>query len=61
VLERAAARGELRADTDIRLATDVIAGPLFYRYLMSGGPVDEPLARDVVAIVLRAFAPDPSG
>ena len=61
VLERAVARGELRAETDIRLATDVVAGPLFYRYLMSGGPVGEPLARDVVAVVLRAFARDEGG
>ncbi|HSU17473.1 TetR/AcrR family transcriptional regulator [Longimicrobium sp.] len=61
VLERAVARGELRAGLDIRLATDVIGGPLFYRYLMSGGPVDEPLAREIVSILLRAFAREGGG
>jgi AcrR family transcriptional regulator len=55
VLERGVARGELRADTDVALAVDVFGGPLFYRYLMSAGPVDEPLARGVIRVVLRAF------
>lgn len=55
VLERGIARGELRPDADVELATDVVSGPLFYRYLMSGGPVDEPSARALVEVALRAF------
>ncbi|HEX6747264.1 MAG TPA: TetR/AcrR family transcriptional regulator [Longimicrobium sp.] len=55
VLERGVARGELRADLDVTLATDVVSAPFFYRFLMSGAPVDEPLAREVVAVALRAF------
>jgi len=55
VLERGTARGELRAELDVELATDVVSGPFFYRYLMSGGPVDEPSARALVEVALRAF------
>ncbi|HET7234680.1 MAG TPA: TetR/AcrR family transcriptional regulator [Longimicrobium sp.] len=55
VLRRAIDRGELRADTEVEMATDVISGPFFYRYLMSGGPVDERSARELVEVALRAF------
>jgi Tetracyclin repressor-like, C-terminal domain len=44
VLERGIERGELRAGLDIDLALDVLAGPLFYRLLITGGPIDEQLA-----------------
>lgn len=57
VLRRAIGRGELRADTDLELALDLLSGPLLYRYLVSGQAVDEPLARGAVHAVLRAFAP----
>ena len=57
VLRRAVARGELRADADVALALELLAGPLFYRYLMLGAPVDEPYVTAVVASVLRALAP----
>ncbi|HEX2206311.1 MAG TPA: TetR/AcrR family transcriptional regulator [Longimicrobium sp.] len=56
-LLRGMARGELRADTDLELALDLLSGPLLYRYLISGLPVDEPLARGAVAAVMRAFGP----
>jgi AcrR family transcriptional regulator len=58
VLRAGVARGELRPDLDARLAVDLLAGPLFYRFLIGGELPDEPLARDVVAAVLRAFAAD---
>jgi AcrR family transcriptional regulator len=57
VLERGVARGELRKGMDLDLALDLLGGPLFYRFLITGGPVDERLARGVVEAVLRAFAP----
>ena len=56
-LLRGMARGELRADTDLELALDLLSGPLLYRYLISGLPVDEPLARGCVDAVMRAFGP----
>ena len=57
VLERGIQRGDLRADLDIDLALDVLGGPLFYRLLITGGPIDEQLAEGVVELILRGFAP----
>jgi AcrR family transcriptional regulator len=57
VLERGVERGDLRADLDLELALDVLGGPLFYRLLVTGGPIDERLAEGVVDLLLRGFAP----
>ena len=57
VLERGVERGDLRADLDLDLALDVLGGPLFYRLLITGGPIDERLAEGVVELILRGFAP----
>jgi AcrR family transcriptional regulator len=58
VLERAIERGDLRPDLDIGLALDVLGGPLFYRLLITGDPIDEQLAEGVTDLILRGFAPD---
>ena len=50
-------RGDLRADLDFELALDVLGGPLFYRLLITGGPIDERLASSVVELILRGFGP----
>ncbi|MBV9773820.1 MAG: TetR/AcrR family transcriptional regulator C-terminal ligand-binding domain-containing protein, partial [Gemmatimonadetes bacterium] len=60
VLERGVARGDLRAETDLDFAVDLLGGPLFHRYLLTGGPVDEDLAGAVVETVLRGLAPSGS-
>jgi len=57
VLERGVARGDLRGDLDYELALDVFAGPLFYRLLVTGGPIDRRLADGVADLVLRGFGP----
>ena len=57
VLERGVERGDLRPDLDLELALDVLAGPLFYRLLVTGGPIDRQLADGVVELILRGFAP----
>ena len=57
VLRRAATRGELRDPLDHEVALDLLFGPLFYRYLMLGRPIDERFTRAVVAAVLRGLAP----
>jgi AcrR family transcriptional regulator len=36
---RAAARGDLTSGADIELATDLLAGPVYYRVLITGQPV----------------------
>jgi AcrR family transcriptional regulator len=58
VLKRGIERGDLHPDLDFELALDVLGGPLFYRLLITGGPIDERLAEGVADLVLRGFAPD---
>jgi len=60
VLERAAARGALVLDVDVELVVDLLASPPFFRAVITGAPVDDVIARDVVRVVLRAFAAPPS-
>lgn len=57
VLERGVVRGDLRPDLDMELTLDVLGGPLFYRLLITGGPIDRALAEGVVELILRGFAP----
>jgi AcrR family transcriptional regulator len=61
VLRRGVERGELRPDPDLELALDVLGGPLFYRLLVTGGPIDEQLAQGVADLILRGFAPGNPG
>jgi AcrR family transcriptional regulator len=58
VVRRGVERGDLRADVDLELVLDVLGGPLFYRLLITGGPLDEQLAEGVTELILRGFAPD---
>jgi AcrR family transcriptional regulator len=57
LVERAVARGDLRAGTDPELIHELLVGPLYYRLLLSGRVLDRALAERVVDAVLRAFAP----
>ena len=57
-LQRAAARRELRADIDHDLCLDLFGGVVFYRLLITGGPLDERLVDDLTAAILRAIAVD---
>lgn len=57
VLRRGVERSDLRADLDVELALDVLGGPLFYRLLITGGPIDDQLAQGVVDLILKGFAP----
>ncbi len=59
VLDRGVERGDLRADLDVELALDVLAGPLFYRLFITGGPLDEQLVDGIADLILRGFAPLP--
>jgi AcrR family transcriptional regulator len=58
VLRRGVERGDLRPDVDLELVLDVLGGPLFYRLLITGGPLDRQLAEGVTELILRGFAPD---
>jgi AcrR family transcriptional regulator len=56
-LARGVERGELRDDVDLDLVVEMLNAPLFYRYLLSGRPVNDALVARVTAGVLRGFAP----
>jgi AcrR family transcriptional regulator len=51
VVRRGVERGDLRSDLDVELALDVLGGPLFYRLLVTGGPIDDDLAEGVVDLI----------
>ncbi|HJZ61684.1 MAG TPA: TetR/AcrR family transcriptional regulator [Miltoncostaeaceae bacterium] len=57
VIARGIARGDLRPDTDLRLLHELLLGPVFYRLLLSGPPLDRDLSAGVVDAVLGAFSP----
>jgi len=57
LLARGIERGDLRPDTDVELAHELLFGPVYYRLLLSGAPLDEGLAGRVVDAVMAAFAP----
>jgi len=51
-LERAIERGELAPETDIELAVDRLVGPIYYRVLVTGEPVDKRFTDSLVAAFL---------
>jgi AcrR family transcriptional regulator len=61
VLKRGVQRGDLRRGLDLDLALDVLGGAIFYRLLVTGGPIDDQLAAGIVELVLRGFAPTRNG
>jgi AcrR family transcriptional regulator len=54
VIERGIARGDLRADADPDLATELLVGPVYFR-LMFGGILDVGFAERVVDSVMRGY------
>jgi AcrR family transcriptional regulator len=57
VIERGIARGDLRPDTDVRLVHELLLGPVFYRLLFSGGPLDRKLSTRLADATLDGCAP----
>ncbi len=55
-IERGIARGDLRPDADASIATELLAGPVYFR-LVFGGPLDHDLAVRVVDTLLAGLAP----
>jgi AcrR family transcriptional regulator len=41
ILLRAIERGEIRADTDVELAIDILAGPMIYKLIITGGDLEQ--------------------
>jgi AcrR family transcriptional regulator len=59
-LERAVERGELPRGTDLDLAVDQLVGPIYYRVLVTGQPVSEPVTDALVdAVLTHLVGPGP--
>jgi AcrR family transcriptional regulator len=56
LIEQGIARGDLRPDADYELANELLFGPVYYRLLLSGAPLEDDLAVRVVGAVWPAFA-----
>ena len=57
VIERGIARGDLRPGTDLRLVHELLVGPILYRLLLSGPPLNRKLTTSLVDAVLDSFSP----
>jgi len=55
LIEDAARRGEIRADVDSELVAAMLAGPLFYRRLLTNEPFDRQLVETIVDVVLAGL------
>ena len=53
ILHRGIERGELPADIDVDLLTDVLLAPFFYRHLLTGAGVDRDFTHRLVDFALR--------
>jgi AcrR family transcriptional regulator len=60
VIERGIRRGDLRPDTDARLVHEFLVGPILYRLLLSGGPLDRKLGTRLVDAILEGLSPGPA-
>ncbi|WP_344368092.1 TetR-like C-terminal domain-containing protein [Arthrobacter humicola] len=58
LVERRIARGELRADLDPEIVTDLLLG-IYYRFFLSGSPMDKGFGKRLVTTLLPAFAAQP--
>ncbi|MEF2965481.1 TetR/AcrR family transcriptional regulator [Paenibacillus sp. M1] len=56
LLERGVKRGELRDDMDIGICIDLIYGPIFYRLLLTGEPLDDAYVRQLVTLAFEGIA-----
>jgi hypothetical protein len=57
ILRKAIDRGELPANVDVDLLMDVYVGAVLYRVVVSGEPVDESLAEQLVSLLLDGKQP----
>jgi AcrR family transcriptional regulator len=57
IFRRAIERGEIRADTKIEVALDVLYGPIYHRLLHGHAPLNDRFVRDVIDAALYGIAP----
>jgi len=58
LLEIGVQRGQVRPDVNVELAHELLFGPVYYRLLLSGRPLDDGLAERVVDAVMPWLAPE---
>ncbi|MBT2232012.1 TetR-like C-terminal domain-containing protein [Nonomuraea sp. NEAU-A123] len=58
-LRSAQRAGQFAADADLDLALELLYAPLYQRWLHRSGPLTPDYADALVALTLRAFAPEP--
>jgi AcrR family transcriptional regulator len=56
-LRRAQENEGLRADVDLPILVDQLAGPIYYRILITGAPVDRDYAERIVSALLASALP----
>ena len=61
LVDRGIERGDLRPDTDRELIHELLFGPVYYRLMLSGEPLDQGLAERVVDAVLPGLRGRPRG
>ena len=61
IIARGIRRGDLRPETSERLVHELLIGPIYYRLLFSGTPLDDRLGGHVADVVMRTFAPTTDG
>ncbi len=59
LLARGAERGELRPGLDPAVVADLLFGPVYYRFFLSGEPLDAAYADALVTMVLPVLEPLP--
>jgi AcrR family transcriptional regulator len=57
IVERAVARGEVAAGTDPRPVVEAVVGPIWFRMLLTGEPIDDPFLAALVRQVVRGSRP----
>lgn len=57
---RAFERGEIRPDTDVEAATDLLFGGIYHRVWQSQGRLDDQFARALVEIVMNGITTQPA-
>ncbi len=59
VFQRAIARGEVPPESDLDVLADMFYGPMWYRFLISGAPMDAHFVDGLTQCVLRAAGVSP--
>ncbi|WP_025680057.1 TetR/AcrR family transcriptional regulator [Paenibacillus massiliensis] len=54
LLQRGIERGELPEHLDVEVTIDLVYGPIFYRLLVTGDPLDEGYVRSLVDLTIRS-------